>query len=111
MGVRVRIESAEREHGPEYASPSCWCSCSRGTCAAGELPGGVPSRLTPVDDLLGTSYRCPYVVHSFHCPSLLCYVDAAASLSDLKRNNKHPIKFLNTIKYGVGDFIVNHRLT
>lgn len=108
--VRVRIESAERAHELECASPSCWCSCNRGTCVAGELVvGDVPAHPIPVDDLQETSSRCPYLVHSFHCPSLLCYVGAAASLSDLKGNNKNRIKFLNTLKYGVNDFIVNNR--
>lgn len=83
--VRVRIGSVEQAHELEYASPSCWCSCSRGTCVAGELVvGDVPVHPIPVDDRQETSSRCPYSVHSFRCLSVLCCVDAAASLSDLE---------------------------
>lgn len=109
--VTVRTGSAERAHVPEYASRSCSCSCNRDTCVAGEpLAGAVPSHpILAVADPQGTSARCPYSVHSSHFPSGLCYVGAVASLSDLKSNNKKPVKFLNTLKYGICDFIVKTR--
>ena len=109
--VRVRTGSAELAHEPEYASPSCWCSCNRDTCVVGELiAGGVPDLPITADaDPRRTSSRCPYSVHSFHFLSVLCYDDAVASLSDLKGNITNPVKFLNTLKYVTSDFIVNNR--
>lgn len=51
MEARVRIENAVRVREPEYASPSCWCSCNRGTCVAGErVVGDVLDHQIPVGD-------------------------------------------------------------
>ena len=97
--VKAPIESAEPEHEPECASPSCWCSCSRGTCVVEELVlGDDQAHPIPVDDRQGTSFRCPYSVRSSRFLAVLCYVDVAASLSDLKGSNANRIKFVKTLK-------------
>ena len=96
--VTVRTGSAGRVHAPEFASPSCWCSCNRGTCVVeGQIAGDVPAHPIPaVADPQETSSCCPYLGHSSRFLSVLCYVEAVASLSDLKGNIKTPIKFPNT---------------